>query len=108
MGSSLTGSRVPSELATNPITSEIKHVSNMFLQPTNMAATLRNFEPYIRYCRFLVMPCGAEEFTETDDSVIIKYGEIHCRVIGHSRVLYSSMIIKLLLRPALPRSVLTA
>ncbi|KAF2187508.1 hypothetical protein K469DRAFT_749230 [Zopfia rhizophila CBS 207.26] len=92
MGSTLTGSRAPSELATNPITSEIKHVSNVFLQPTNMAATLRNFEPYVRYCRFLVMPRGAEEFTETDDGVVIEYGEIRCRVMGHSRVLYSQKV----------------
>ncbi|KAF2184989.1 hypothetical protein K469DRAFT_688215 [Zopfia rhizophila CBS 207.26] len=35
------------------------------------------------------MPCGAEEFTETDDSVVIKYGEIYCRIMGHSRVLCS-------------------
>ncbi|KAF2191882.1 hypothetical protein K469DRAFT_695976 [Zopfia rhizophila CBS 207.26] len=52
-----------------------------------MAATLRNFEPYIRYCRFLVMPRGAEEFTDTDDGVVIEYGEIRCRVMGHGGVL---------------------
>ncbi|KAF2182298.1 hypothetical protein K469DRAFT_752360 [Zopfia rhizophila CBS 207.26] len=57
-----------------------------------MAATLRNFEPYIRYCRFLVMPRGAEEFTETDNGVVIKYGEIRCRVMGHGRVLCSQKV----------------